>query len=406
MKFSQTFFCLIISVGVASATTTIKSNPDKPAEVILATVNGSLVYFAPTYYKTTVSWNWQNNVGGNYSDVMLPDGVQDGLNVFVDEYDNWGADGNGSYEIYNIVYRGDNPPDIEYYESGTNSFPGFPSEIGSLSETYYPPQDWAHGGYVDISRNSKATVQLKTGGKNGSKLQNLFGLQASATGYHHLVLDDTITPVPSDSYSIPASNIKISGVSPLDTNGIVYGSFPDNTTNDITPIVNVKYYSFHFEPPNKYKSHFTVFVDMPDPPPGRNLHDGDDFGHAWWKFTTDAPSDAVNKLMTNNLIPFLGHEVGFYPTNNIDFLGSSPGKLENPESDSNKTVTKSFDIGFPDLIGGLSYTKHINDSPGTWNALVFNCVIATWSAGANAGVWLPATSYPEEFGYEIQGIPY
>ncbi len=401
----KTFFyisALLLGINqFAHATIQTKVNPDKPSEVVMTTANGSSVFHCDYDITTTFTWNWNATNGGNYSMVMLPDGLQDGLNIYYEDYDSWNASGTGPYEDWQVVYRGNNPPDRQLIDNGTNSYWGFPWEMGSLSDSYDQP--WGY-----LSKNSKVTIQLRTGGKFNSMLNNLFGLQANATGYRHLELSsyDYITPVLSGSYPISPTSIQVAGCY-LDTNGVTYAAFPDNATVDITPQSAENYYSIAVSA-TKYKSHFTVFVDMPDPPPGRNLNDGDDYGHAWWKFTTDAPEDAVCKLISGNDRNFLSKEVGYYPTGTVVWynLGIVNGALKVPETDSNKTVTKQYDIGFQNLISGLDYTKQLYFSPGKWDPLFHNCVHAAWFAGADAGIFLSPSSYPEEFGYEIQGIPY
>lgn len=224
------------------------------------TANGSSVFHYDYYTTTTFTWNWNATNGGNYSMVMLPDGLQDGLNIYDEDYDNWDASGMGPYEDWQVIYRGDNPPDRQLVDFGTNSYWGFSWEIGSLSDSYDPP--WGY-----LSKNSKVTIQLKTGGKSGSKLKNLFSLQASATGYRHLTLSpyDYITPEPSDPYPISPTSVQVAGKA-LDTNGVAYAIFPDNSTVDITPKTSEKYYSVGVSA-QKYHSYFEVFVDQPYPGP-------------------------------------------------------------------------------------------------------------------------------------------
>lgn len=403
MKIFPILFYLIIGVGEASATTTIKQNPDKPSEIILATANGSTSYTYPPSPPTgdlpvRTSWNWRDGAGSYYYVSLVENGLPDSLWIGWEEYDTFNTNGTSSNQDWEDNYNVGLPPNRFLYSTDGFIFPGFPWENGSLSETTTNSES--------LSRNSKATIQLRTGGKSGSKLQNLFSLQVGATGYHHLQLDDDGIPQQSDSYLISPTNIQVAGSS-LDTNGNAYGIFPDNSTVDITPKTSEKYYSVSVSA-TKYKSYFTVFVDMPDPPPGRDLHDGDDYGHAWWQFTTDAPDDAVRKLIPGNDRYFLGKEVGYYPIGTVTWynLGIVDGVLHVPETDSNKTVTKLYNIGFPNLISGLDYTLKLYVSPGEWDPLVHNCVHATWFAGAAAGIFLSPSSYPEEFGYEIQGIPY
>jgi hypothetical protein len=399
MKIFSILFCLIIGAGEASATTTIKSSPDKPPEIILATANGSTSYTYPPSPPTgdlpvRTSWNLKDGAG-NYSYVSLVEnGLPDSLWTGWEEYDKFNADGTSSNQDWEDNYNVGLPPNRFLYSTDGFIFPGFPWEIGSLSETTTNSES--------LSRNSKITVQLRTGGKSGSKLQNLFGLQASATGYHHLQLDDDDISQPSDSYSISPTSIQVAGNS-LDTNGNAYGIFPDNSTVDITPKTSEKYYSTSVSA-TKYKSHFTVFVDMPDPDGYLLVVDGDG-GHSWWQLTTDAPSDAINKLISSDIASYIGQAVGYYPSNDLSWItgGSATGKLEDPESDSTVSVSKQFDIGFPDLKSGLNYTKQLHDSPGTYNVFFHNCVHATVGASDAANVGLPYYVFPEDLGNYLKG---
>lgn len=397
MKFFPILLCSIIIIGSANATTTIKSNPDKPSEIITATVSGSAVYYYSGVTTTTTSWNWKNTIGGNYFSVMLPDGEQDGLNIYWEDYYSWGTNGLGPFEIWKVIYRGGNPPDRELYDSGTNSYSSFPLEIGSLSEAYDPP--WGF-----VSRNSKVTIQLKTGGKSGSKLKNLFGLTAGATGYKHLHLpdDDIVVPHPSDSYSIPATSIEVAG-GHLNTNGIAYRIFPDNATVDVTPKTLEKYYSVNVSA-IKYKSYFDLFIQQANPGYSLIPFGSYDVGHAFWRLRTEAPSDALQYISTNITV-FLNKPWGFYPTNEPELsvwnLATVPGLVQD-DSSHEHNIKRIFAIGFPGLISGLQFTREIYNSPPLWSATGYSCVGAAREAGYRSGVYpLPWDTTPQNFGVTL-----
>ena len=184
-----------------------------------------------------------NESGGQYSLTLLVEGgPPDDLWFGEELYEVWGADGSGTYEIWQTDY--DRPPPYPRYlfSSGSLGAPSFGWEIGSLSQ----PVGIAGN---DI-RNSTVTVQLRTGGKSGSKHRNIFVMQSSATGYQHLTSSDYYIgymaagiPIPTDSYSVPPGSIKVAGKS-LGEDGLAYVVFPDNATLDITPQAHANYYSF------------------------------------------------------------------------------------------------------------------------------------------------------------------
>ena len=153
-----------------------------------------------------LSWNWQDGGGGTYSFTMLADSFPpDSLLTGVEEYEKWNTNGAVLYdETWLDQYNSGFPPNRHPSDMGpANTFSGFPWAIEALSDV------WKEFG-LD-SYNAKATIQLKTGGKNGSKLKNVFRLAANATGCRHLNLADASMEItaPSDSYSIPANNISV-----------------------------------------------------------------------------------------------------------------------------------------------------------------------------------------------------
>ncbi len=314
---------------------------------------------------------------------LVENGLPDSLWMGFEDYYSWGANGMGPYERWDDYYNVGLPPNRVLWDSGTSTFSGFPSENGSLS-TNIP-------NFGFFSRNSKVTVELKTGGKSSSKRQNLFAITAGATGYQGLTPNEVNVPQPSDSYLIPASSIQVPGAGSLDTDGIAYAIFPDNSTVDITPKASVNYYSFSVSA-TKYKSYFDVFVDQPDPSGNHVWTMADSAGHAWWRFRSDAPSDALNAKVPAKLIPFLGAQVGYAPTNTATvtlYSPNAPAMLRDPETDMYFSVFKEYDVGFPDLIAGLHATKLLYDIPGEYGIYTFNCVDAVISAGATAGITLP-----------------
>ena len=241
MKTSLIFLCLVVSVGLANAMIQNKSNPEKPAEIILSTAQGSTSFtYPPSPYGGDLpvysSWNWADGGGGSYSLISLVEnGLPDSLWMGFEDYYSWGANGVGPYERWDDYYNVGLPPNRVLWDSGTNTFGGFPWENGSLS-TNIPNIGF-------FSRNSMVTVQLKTGGKSNGKNQSLFVITASVTGYQGLTPNEVNVPQPSDSFSISSQSIQVAGKS-LGPDGLAYAVFPDNSTVDITPQAHANYYSF------------------------------------------------------------------------------------------------------------------------------------------------------------------
>ena len=230
-------------------------------------------------------------------------------------------------------------------------------------------------------------------------------MPVSATEYNSLTLAlDEVTPVPTDGSPVSPLHIEVPGATWVDTNGMAYAIFPDDSVVDITPKVSVRYYSFAIDA-TKYKSHFTAFVHMPDPD-GYNIVVDDDYGHAWWSFTTEAPADGINRFMGPQLSQFIGLQTGYYPSNSADFftlVGVFPGLFQLNDTSHSVHVSPTYEIGFPNLINGLQYSLSLSNSPGTWSALTHNCVHATRDAGSAVGIELPYAIFPEDLGNALKG---
>jgi len=274
-------------------------------------------------------------------------------------------------------------------------------------------------------RTAETVMKLQTGGRATSKLKNLFGLTASCSQLN-------VAPQPSAPYwyvtsnpSVPSQNITIGGYGALNTNGVMYKIIPDNDDVDVTPrVAGVDYYTFNISA-QKYHSYFEVFVNMPYPPGTGTLgfypnfmmqSGGINAGHAWWRLSTDAPTNAVNQFISSDRSQFLSKQVGYGNTGwgvNFDFFLqvlpatyiSGAGKLYNtdPDSNSQSIPVMTNHIGWDDLINGLGYTGELQNHPGTWDGLENNCVTQTRSVGGIVGVTLPNPSplFPEPFGLDL-----
>jgi len=377
-----------------NAPTTVKANQDKPSQVVLVSGAGSTARPFPNCPTSVSTWQWNIASGGKYSFIRP---LECDL-VISEYYEWWGTNGASYFESW-VVYSDTGPELVDF---GTNSFPGIPAEIGSLKMAASPYTDYPFTGY--LTRNSRATVQLRTGGKSGSKLKHVFALPASATAYQKLTTDEI--PQPTDSWTVPYSAITIPGATWLDNNGIAYGIYPDDSTVDITPHVSVDYYSFSVSA-TKYKSYLTLYARMPDPN-GCSTFVGTDAGHAWWRFTTEASAGAIGMFMGTNYSYYIGRTAGFYPDGLTWILplgGNFTGVTEVPDTGNEGTenAQKTYEIGFDDLKGGIFFTKHLHENPPDWNGLFYNCVHAARGAAAAAGVKAPYAVFPETFGHKLLG---
>ena len=351
---------------------TVEGAPDKPPEIVVTHYHKNWEFAAvrllgtPVTDHNTINIQWNLNQPGYWTwDTCYGDAADDDYYyVWADGY--WGANGIGT-QTGNF----DRGPQGEVcgvktpLEPTPYTAPGWPGEhcqdgAGRVIDDPYLAES------EEVKRSAQTLYQLRTGGKKGSKRKNLFMLTASASSIYNMFYPEIDSF--ADSGQIHPSKIRIPGASWLDDNDVAYAIFPDGTSLDITPRAEFRYYAFDISAA-KYKSYFTVKVDMPDPE-GCNISVGTDVGHAWWSFGTEAPSGGINMFMGNQLSQFIGVETGYYPADHIDFfvlIGSFPGFLELNDSGHDVDATKTYEIGFPDLISGLQFTKGLNDSPGTWN---------------------------------------
>ena len=290
---------------------------------------------------------------------------------------------------------------------------------------------WLGGAIYTVSSSYRRTdqiiVKLKTGGKSTSKLRNLFCLNASAylentagieTNWEGSeasgdLLDGLFSQftaplswkmVPIYEYSnVPPQSISIGSYGSMVTNGGAGGwvgkkylILPDGSDIDVTPnVIGYDNYAFYISSQPKYNSYFDIFVQQANP--GYSLifyNPTNDVGHAFWRFRTDAPSDAL-QYISQNLTGFIDQKWGFYPLNG---LFNAPGILQNDNSHSSN-IQRTFSIGFPDLLQGLEYTRGLSNAPPIYVLSAFNCVGATRGAGFATDVFgLPWDESPQNFG--------
>jgi hypothetical protein len=265
-------------------------------------------------------------------------------------------------------------------------------------------------GTADETVSICSQMTLQTGGKGVAGRQNVFEIDVSAWSWQPcgVLNGDDVPGWDVCSTLVPPTEISDLGQT-ANTNGQIFTVLPDNTTMDITPQTPAQCYTYLVSP-TKYKSYFQVYDRMPNVPayPGVEIHNGTDFGHAWWGFWTAAPATT---LIPTNLLPFLNTTAGFYALTHpplYNLQESVPGRVRVPDGYTYPTVQPRWQIGFNQLISGLQFTQSQASSPPMYNFLTHNCVDEVIQVGAAAGVSVPdykgggPWSNPEWFGV---GLP-
>lgn len=434
MKTYFIILCLLISSGLAIASIQTAVSQDKPPHVYVNSYNMN-DQASGTHYDETISGNyagdWMNEsltYSANFYGLIVGTNGLVGAGM-CDEY--WQQDSfdEPSYS-YNETF------DDNWVEENVNSVPTLfetsyvtegswsNSSTGTLANASFP----IYQEHCDINspsftssfpghsytfrslthrRGAQAVLKLKTGGKATSRLRNLFGLAGSAVqgfpsvyfmGGNWGAMTARAYWSQSSGTNFPSQKITIGSYGNLNSSGVLYKILPDNADVDVTPRVNGSdYYTFNVTP-QKYRSYFDLYVQQANP--GYSLifyNPTNDVGHAFWRFRTDAPSDAL-QYISANLTGFLGQKWGFYPLNG---LFTVPGILQNDNSHS-YNIQRSFYIGFSDLLQGLIYTRGISNAPPVYSLSSFNCVGAARGAGFAADVFgLPWDESPQNFGVTL-----
>ena len=236
-------------------------------------------------------------------------------------------------------------------------------------------------------------------------LQNLWQFSGSASE----ILDKRALPqfYGANTKAIPYDQIAIGSMGNLRTNGIRYNILPDGIEKDITPQVAGKDFFTFSVGGQKYLSYFEIFDEQANPrgilPTGAN-----NVGHAFWRLTTEAPSDAL-QYISPALTNYLNQCWGFYPTNDtLAALFTLNGKLQNDDGTvGSADIQRKFYIGFPNLLNGLIFTKGMADAPPVYTLLVYDCVDAAIEAAAQSGVKFANQQYGVNgFNGAPQYLPY
>jgi hypothetical protein len=461
MKTQLVFLCLAISSGLAGAATTqTPLNQDKPPRLYVksyscavSSITARHDAFNSSYpYLSSMTESFAYNANVSWSDSS--GGVSSTSVRDVATY----SPGSTATVIWNVnTYC---QPFLSGTQTDTILFSGSPYGSGPYINVYPGQRVTSSDEQCDMSvainnmevsstditsrnttyqRTAHEIVRLQTGGKAKSKMRNVFGITGSATQMNQPNNNHNMSPYidryywdqyppysyaywgfygiyspsgylsPQTGANISPQNITIGSYGNMNTNGVKYLILPDNDDVVVTPYVaGVKYYTFNLGQPQKYHSYFDLYVQQANP--GYSLYPSSyeyDVGHAFWKFRTDAPADALQYISTN-ITKFLGIPWGFYPTNNpapsLTNLFTVPGYVQNdgwPTAHS-YNIRRTFYIGFPDLLKGLIYTRGIFNAPPLWCATSFNCVGAACGAGFEADIFgLPWDMTPQNFGVTL-----
>lgn len=376
---------LIVTANFALATTQISTGQDKPLRLYAKSyTDRETTVASQTWPADSSYYGW---LAINHTDIFNVDDSDNpgGTGTQIGNYQDTDSSGNihtyGYTNIYPMSFGG-----FGYWDSLKMSGSGI-ADGGAWQTTY--------------SRTTSTVWHLQTGGKATSKQRNLFGFNLSVEQYNYAVgpySSEYTVYVPSGQV-VPPANIQIGSYGALNTNGTKYLILPDNADVDVTPQVSgVDACGYWYYPPQKYRSYFDLYVQQANP--GYSLifySQTNDVGHAFWRFRTDAPADAL-KYISSSLTGFLGQKWGFYPMNG---LFTVPGILQNDNSHPNN-IQRTFCIGFPDLLQGLIYTRGISNAPPVYCLSSFNCVGAARGAGFAADVFgLPWDESPQNFGVTL-----
>ena len=157
---------------------------------------------------------------------------------------------------------------------------------------------------------------------------------------------------------------------------------------------------------------FIIYADQPGAGGDRDVVEGGDVGHSFWKIVV-ADSSVVD-AMPAALRPYANHTWGYYPSAAVNWYHwEEPGVLNNDDAHGwNARMTYYIDQSHLQAV--LQYTKNLNDTPGAYNLSTNNCTDAAIQAAAAAGINVPDTqgsylgiwtgSNPGDLGEDLIGL--
>ena len=264
MKTYFVFLCVIISGGLANATTQTAVSQDKPPYVYIESYKMS-DQASGTYHSEINSGDyegeWVNQFLTCNANIY---GVIDGTNGLVgagrcDEHLQQN-ESNGTAETSDdscVVEITDFVPTL--IETSYSSFGGYYTNIyvNWSFPIYQEHCDINDPSFTSVSsgdmytfwsathrHGAQAILKLKTGGKVTSRLRNLFGLTGTAVqsippSFFPGIWDQTARGYwnQTSGTNFPSQKITIGTYGALNANGVLYTSLPDNADVDVTPYV-------------------------------------------------------------------------------------------------------------------------------------------------------------------------
>lgn len=257
-----------------------------------------------------------------------------------------------------------NGTNINYYTNININLPW------GWENAHYNASQSVQNGSLTVTRSVTTVVKLLTGGAANSTLKNLIGFSANAQQVAPQFVQNQCTW--PDPLSISA-NCMTNGPVSIQTNW--YLILPDNANLVITLPISLSDYTFKVTP-TKYHSYFDIFVEPASLSPLET-------GHVFCRFRTDAPTNALNYI-SPSLTGLLNQCEGFYPDVNDDPEGHT-GRVQ-PDNSTSYYFARTFYIGLPGLLNGLSYIYAVQQDPPDYNLGFYDCINFATAAGWDAGI--------------------
>lgn len=278
MKIPSILLCLLVSSGMASATTEIKPAPDKPMRVYVdenkndwtyASIGVGQTYDPPTTQNTL--WinkhkqHWKDGAGGGGTDhlyhnrVFTPDDQGSNYVAECNASFNWPTSSWPTLAPGTYTVTGENLDYWAHYwaaPSGTMAPPVLPWEHGGINlmwDIVFTTSEAMIYTHRHYRRTANTTIKLQTGGKADSHKRNLWRLNGSATAIQYVKAQpgqqgDFMGAFNTVGTSVPMPEIRIDGKA-LGSDGNLWRTYANNTTVDVTPRAKGKdFYTFTVEP--------------------------------------------------------------------------------------------------------------------------------------------------------------